>query len=37
MYRLTTNDAYEDAAKFASKFDTRGYDKNCLFYDATNK
>jgi hypothetical protein len=37
MYRLTTNDAYEDAAKFVSKFDTSGYDKNSPFYDATNK
>ena len=37
MYRLHTTDAYEDALKFASKFDTSGYSKDSPFYDATNK
>jgi hypothetical protein len=37
MYRLHTPDAYKDAMKFASKFDTSGYSKDSPFYDATNK
>ena len=37
MYRLSTPDAYEDALKFASKFDTSGYSKDSPFYNATNK
>ena len=37
MYRLSTPNAYEDALKFASKFDASGYSKDSLFYDATNK
>ena len=37
MYRLHTADAYEDALKFASKFDTSGYNENSPFYDKSNK
>ena len=37
MYRLSTPDAYEDALKFVSKFDTSGYSIDSPFYDATNK